>query len=338
MKKIGLVLISLVMLLSLTVGVLGCSETEAEVVWKLATYTTEGDSITDICYDFADRVDDLSGGKMEIEVHAADLCSGEDCFDKVSQGVVDMAVAPSSWYFGKMPSTAISLGTTWTLDPDKLLLARKAIVAEFAPAVQESADNNIMHTMWISAGYVDFSFDHEVTSTDGFKNQVIASGSSTVNKILDALGCAPAATEVTDTYLAAETGQVDGAIMPVANYKALGMVDVLPYVFMSKQFPTIFSTLMNADSYEALDAEFQGWVDEAAAEAEANGIEADAVNLEQDLDDIEDEGGHVYTMTSTEMQTFYDNIVWKVFQGTLIYMLGADGYADAQAIVDDAIA
>ena len=69
MKKIGLVLISLVVLLSLVVGVMGCSdddEVEGEVVWKLATYTTEGDTITDICYNFAEKVEDLSDGRMEI--------------------------------------------------------------------------------------------------------------------------------------------------------------------------------------------------------------------------------------------------------------------------------
>jgi len=313
---------------------------EVEVVWKLATYTTEGDTITDICYSFAEKVEDLSGGRMEIEVHAGDLYTGPDAFDGVSQGVVEMAVVPSSWYFGKMMKTAVSLGTTWDLDPAKLLLARKAIVTEYADAVAEAESNDIMHTLWISAGYVDFCFDRDVEVLADLEGLNIGSASTTVNAITggDAMKANPVEVQVADTYLAAESGQIDGAIMPVANYLSTSMYEVLPYLVLTKCFPTVFSTLMNASAYEDLDADLQDVVDQAAAEAEAEGIAADATDFEQALDDVEAEGGHVYELPPAEQEIWFETAIWPVFVGLLNQVLGADGYADVQAIVNDAIA
>jgi TRAP-type C4-dicarboxylate transport system substrate-binding protein len=239
-----------------------------------------------------------------------------------------------------MPQTAASLGVTWDLDSEKLLSARKAIVAEYAGAITEAANNDIMHTLWISAGYVDFCFDRDVRVLADLEGLNIGSSSTTVNAITGgaAMKANPVEVQQADVYLAAESGQIDGAMLPVANYVSISLYDVLPYLVLTKCFPTVFSTLMNASAYEDLAVDLQEVVDEAAAEAEAEGVAADAADFEQALDDIELEGGNVYELPASEQETWFDTAIWPVFVGLLNTMLGADGYTAVQDIVDDAIA
>lgn len=358
-RKIALVLVSLTLLLSMSVGIVGCSDDESngengvevEVSWDLATYTTEGSTLSNIMDDFAERVKEKSGGKMEINVfHGGTLATGVGIFDGVSDGSIEMGSSPVSYYASKFMLTAMALSPCWAWDTDLGLAARKAIVEEWQPAIDQYADNNMTPILWVADGFVELCFKNAVTTDpDDAEGHAIATyDSSTLAAMATGLGCTTNNADQKDlvTNASGSSPIVTGAFIPVSGYSALGLGNYLPYLVMTQFFPTVYSSIMNVDAFNSLDADMQAAVLEAADEAEEAGIEQAKEDLADLITELQANSDVTLTILNATQQVnwwadmgpqMYGGIS-AVLNGNAIPGIGSAGYWDeVEAIAEEAM-
>lgn len=313
--------------------------TLTEVVWILATSTMPGDPRTDIMYEFAELIYDKSDGRMEIDVFTGgELYEDPDIFNAVSAGAIEMGSCPPSYYFGNMPQTGAAFYNSWSFDIGEVTAARKALAAEFTPAVAEAHDHGIMHFLWTYWDFIEFFFDRPVITMADVAGLNVSTPSTALEVMVNAMGVGAVMVDESEVYPGAQAGFLDGAVLPLGDYINLMIYEQLPYVVITELFPATYSTLMNRSAFEALPADLQDIVMEAAAEAEEEGFEASIMAHQALLDGLEvDPNVDVYYLPASEQQNWWYNAINPVLQGMLTHYLG-DELASATAIANNAIA
>lgn len=334
-RKIALVTVSLTLLLSMFAGTLGCSDSGVEVSWDFATYTAAGSTRTEILENFADLVYEKSDGKMEVNVFAGGtLASGTSIFDTVSAGAVEMGSCPISFYISKMMLTGMALSPCWYWDTDIALAGRKAIVEEWQPAVDQFAENGITPILWLSSGFVELCFADEVTTDpdDAEGHTIATADSSVLAGMAQGLGSDYDNSDNKLLVTNASTGVIDAAFAPIEDYSAFGLDEYLPYVVMTQFFPATYSSIMNVDAFNALDADLQAIVLEAADEAEEAGLATCKTELEAALDELEADSNVTLTiLNSTQQEAWWADMGAAMYNGIKFMLDSGTDYGVAGA-------
>jgi TRAP-type C4-dicarboxylate transport system substrate-binding protein len=318
-RKIALVLVSLTLLLSMCGGMLAC-DSGPEVSWKLATYTAAGTSRTEILENFADLVDEKTDGKMEIKVYpGGTLATADAIFDQVSEGAIEMGSVPISYYIGKMLLTGLAISPCWYWDVDNGLAARKKIISEWEPAINQLKDNNIQFLLWVTTGFVEMCFaDDSVDSPDDVDGKIMATAASSVLEAMaKALGAGAEKVDMKEVVTAAQAGTIDASFAPVEDYVGFGMAEELPNLIMTQFFPTVYSSFMNNDAFNKLDADMKAAVLEAADEAEAEGLKVSEKELNDAVADLQaDDDVNVTIPTGADRDAWWD-VMGLAMYGTI---------------------
>ena len=97
-------------------GVAGVSG--EKVSWQLSTAWPESMFLQDIPKKFAEDVEKASGGRLEIEVHAAgEIMGGGEILDAGDMGTIDAYHGATNMWIGKMPGAPFFTSIPMLLDP-----------------------------------------------------------------------------------------------------------------------------------------------------------------------------------------------------------------------------
>lgn len=335
MRKIVYLLMVFAIVFSFS-GVVACDDNStAEVTWRLNTFGQEADPQTAVLHKFADLVKDKSDGRMEIKVFSGGtLYDQEQSFDAVKNGKVDVAWVPQTYLIGNCPTTGFSLACKLTTTYDDFLEYQKAVLKADIPAIKkELDDNNIMLMLYINAGYIEWFFDRPVETMEDVEGLKISSYGGSGNYYIESLGGVPKQQDISEAYLAADQGQVDGLIGPDTLYESMKLYEVLPYFVVTELMPGPTPLSFHTPSFEALPEDLQTVVMNAAAEAEEWGTKyvADARDVQiQNL--IDDPDVTVYKLPEAERMRWFNDAISPTSQGSIIGQFGMDLLIQLQTI------
>lgn len=174
---------------------------------------------------FKEKVEELSGGSIKIDIQASGVLGSEnDVLDAMlgGGGTIDMsrisAFALTS--YGAKKSVLLSIPYTFAGREHFWNFANSDLAPEF---LMEPHDNGlgVRGLFYGEEGFRHFFFSKDVKNLEDMKGMKIrVSNDPIMVGMVNGLGANPTVVSMNELYSALQTGVVDGAEQPIANYKA----------------------------------------------------------------------------------------------------------------------
>ncbi|MCW3782633.1 TRAP transporter substrate-binding protein DctP [Defluviimonas salinarum] len=236
----------------------------AETTVRLSTYVNEADIRYEGFVHFADLVAEKTGGSVKVEVFPSSTLHGwSEGVDSLQGGVSDI-----SWINAdnRLPCYAVT-----SLYPALVDLSEQPkLDADYANLIRDEAAQQGLVPL-INSNYSydqEWWFEEPMGDIGKLDGKLVRSIGPLVSMMIETWGGEPVFVAPKEVFQSAERGVVDGINMGVATYSSWKLWDVMPHMVNANLFYGNIIYMMNKDKFDALTAEEQAAVSEAAAETE----------------------------------------------------------------------
>ncbi|MBO0343718.1 TRAP transporter substrate-binding protein [Roseibium limicola] len=266
----------------------GMSAAQAETKWDMPTPYGESNFHTQNILAFAQDIEDKTGGSLSIQVHSAgSLFKHPEIKNAVRKGLAPIGellisrLSNEDPVFGvdSVPFLANSYDSAF-----KLYQASK-------PALEEKLSAQglkLLYTVpWPPQGIYS---KKDINTIDDLKGLKFRAYNASTERLAQLAGAVPTQVEVADLPTAFSTGRVEAMITSPstgANSKAW---DYLDHYYDTQAWLPKNMVIVNASAFDALSAEEQAAVLDAAAEAETRGWEASKTETDEQTQILSDNG------------------------------------------------
>lgn len=311
-KKLLAALMSATMVLGLTACGLQAPAESGTNTSTAADTTKSGETITLVYAEvnpldtivgqtgtaFKEKVKELSGGSIIIDIQASGVLGSEnDVLDTMlgGGGTIDMsrisAFALTS--YGGEKSKLLSLPYTFVSREHFWNFADSDLADEFLIEPHNNG-TGVRGLFYGEEGFRHFFTVKDIATMDdlaGMKLRV--SNDPVMNGLVESLGASPTVVSFGELYSALQTGVVDGAEQPIANYKSNAFPEVASNLILDGHTLGAIQVIITDEAWDSLTAEQQGWLTEAGKYASEfnRKISEDAEN--KVLEELKAEGVNV---------------------------------------------
>jgi tripartite ATP-independent transporter DctP family solute receptor len=266
---------------------------------------------------FAKRVDEISKGRVKVEVYpAGQLFSAKDFPKVVPAGAVDMALCIIPQWSGLVPSTNI---TELPLFYDDWSHLWRLLDSEAGEVLRKDMEKvGVKPLFWTQDTKGCFATKFPLKTLEDFKGKRIRVPTELASHTLKALGGAPAFMGGGEVYMALQRGTVDGAISSVASFSDRKYYEVTKFITETNFTFAIYGCLMNLKKWNDLPADIQKMMQTAGEETQERGRkEVQKVEVEA-MGELRKHGMEVYYLPKVEKEVWrnackpvYDLVVKK---------------------------
>ena len=266
-KLLGLVL-ALAMLL-------GCTAALADDPITL-TYAEvnplDGTIVGEMAKAFKAKVEELSGGSVLIDIQAGGVLGSEDQILDNLLGYGNITdISPISAFaltqYGCDKASLLSIPYTFVNEEHFWKFAASDLAQEFLLEPQEIG-LPLRGLCYGEEGFRHFFFKNEVKTLDDLKGlKIRVSADPIMTGMVTNLGASATTVAFTELYSALNTGVVDGAEQPTANYRSNAFQEVAPYLLLDGHTLGALQIVISDAGWAKLNEEQQGWIMEAAKTA-----------------------------------------------------------------------
>ncbi|NLB20433.1 MAG: TRAP transporter substrate-binding protein, partial [Clostridium sp.] len=186
---------------------------------------------------FKEKVEELSGGKIKIDLQASGVLGSEnDVLDSIlgGGGTIDMsrisAFALTS--YGGEKSKLLSIPYTFVSRDHFWNFATSDLAPDFLLEPQQNG-SGVRGLFYGEEGFRHFFTVKPVNTIDDLKGMKLrVSNDPVMNGMVEGLGASPTVISFGELYSALQSGVVDGAEQPIANYKSNAFPEVSPNLIL----------------------------------------------------------------------------------------------------------
>ena len=265
MKKLLGILLALALLL-------GCASALADDPITL-TYAEvnplDGTIVGEMAKAFKEKVEELSGGSVLIDIQAGGVLGSEDqILDNLLGGgnITDISriSAFALTQYGCDKAKLLSIPYTFVNEDHFWNFAASDLAQEFLLEPQEIG-LPLRGLCYGEEGFRHFFFKTEVKSIEDLKGlKIRVSSDPVMTGMVSNLGAAATTVAFTELYSALNTGVVDGAEQPTANDRSNAFQEVAPYLLLDGHTLGALQIIITDAGWAKLNEEQQGWIMEAA--------------------------------------------------------------------------
>ncbi|WBU52421.1 TRAP transporter substrate-binding protein DctP [Paracoccus sp. SCSIO 75233] len=222
---------------------------------------------------FIDRVEELSGGRIEVEYFpASQLGKAADMLTLVQSGTVDMAYVAPAYVPSKMPlSDVAGLPGLFSgvCEGTRAYLA----AANTTPLKEVDFDSQGVHLVFANMNppYQISGPRLEIKSLDDIRGKKIRSSGNATNLVVEALGGVPVNLPGAEVYDGLERGTIDFNLGPYSSYKGYDLYDQTKFGTAGFGFSNFVVTyVMRSSVYDGLTDELKSFIDQAGEETSAH--------------------------------------------------------------------
>lgn len=317
MKKYSIITVLLIMILSLVAcsseGSSGNGESAdkssgEQIVLRLSEPQVDQypDSIAE--KEFAKRVEELSDGRIKIEVYTGGQLGDETTtIEQTQVGIVDIGRANA----GPLTQFADSLGI---FSFPFLFDSREHMWNALDSSLRESLFTDLEESDLIGLAFYDagarsfYSKDPIQTADDVKGKKIRVMQNDILIDAFDQLGTSPTPLSASEVYSALQMGVIDGGENNVSTYVADGHYEVAKNFTLSEHLRIPGVLFMSKKSFDALSTEDQEIIKQAALESEENQLAEYDKYSQEAMDKVEEAGNNVYELTAEERKKFRDNV------------------------------
>ncbi|WP_034631858.1 TRAP transporter substrate-binding protein [Maridesulfovibrio bastinii] len=206
--------------------------------------------------EWCQEVEKRTDGRVTISYFpGGTLTRANQCYDGVVQGLSDIGLSALAYSRGRFPVMAVvdlPLGYKSGVAATKVA---NAVYEKFKPA--ELDDVHLMYFHAHGPGLLHTA-EKPVRTLEDLKGlKIRATGNSA--KLVSALGGAPVAMSMPDSYQAIRRGVVNGGMYPIETNKGWKMAEVVDYCTLNYPvaYTTTFFVVMNKEKWEELPEDIQ---------------------------------------------------------------------------------
>lgn len=291
--------------LSLAVSMLaGCGSSEDEVqryAWPLATASPE-DTVTQLFAEkFADEVNRLSDGRMQIQVYANSTLGGDrDLLETCADGDIPFVVQNTAPQVTFMPDLAVfDLPCVF----DSLDDCRdKLDDPEFYNLVSDVYTDGGYHLLAIAdQGFRVMSTNKKVSSFTDFKGQKIRTMENPYHLAFwKSIGASPTPMSFSEVYIGLQQHTIDAQENPYEVIVSNNLYEQQDYVIETNHLPHLITLIVNDEFFQDLSEEEQEIMTEAANTALTYAREQSDSRISDKISTIEASGTEIISLTDDE--------------------------------------
>ena len=251
---------------------------------------------------FKETVEELSGGSVIIDIQAGGVLGSEnDVLDTMlgGGGTIDMsrisAFALTS--YGGQKSMLLSLPYTFVSREHFWNFADSPLAQEFLLEPQENG-SGVRGLFYGEEGFRHFFTTKEISSMEdlaGMKLRV--SNDPVMNGLVEGLGASPTVVAFGELYSALQTGVVDGAEQPIANYKSNAFPEVANNMILDGHTLGAIQVIITDEAWNKLSADQQNALVEAGKVASAFNRQISEEAENKVLEELKAEGCNIIEVT-----------------------------------------
>lgn len=299
--RISALALSLVFLVAMT----GCSSSSDSVQrysWPLATASPE-DTVTQLFAEkFAEKVEELSDGKMKIQVYPNSTLGGDrDLLETCSDGDIPFIVQNTAPQVSFMSDLAVfDLPCVF----DSLDDCRKKIDdPTFYSLISDVYTDGGYHLLGMAdQGFRVMSTNKPVYSLADFKGQKIRTMENSYHLAFwKSLGANPTPMSFSEVYIGLQQHTIDAQENPYEVIVSNNLYEQQDYVVETNHLPHLISLIVNDDFFQDLPEDEQKILTEAAEIATEYAREQSDARIAEKIAVIEDSGTQIITL-SDEMR------------------------------------
>lgn len=280
------------------------STVEPEFILRYGDVNPDGHVIVNAAHYFADTVNELSGGRIAIEIYpSGQLGDDAQCYQAMQMGALDLYRGNSSSLtdFGNPQIAALALPYIFR-DREHFWNVCSSELGDRILANMQESGSQMVGIAFLDEGARNFfTTTKPITKLEDIKNQKIRVQSSELMlDTVSALGASPTPIAYAELYTSLQSGVVDGAENPPASYFSNKFYEVAPnYVKDGHTYaPSVI--LMSEITWNKLGEELQNVIMEAAKKTqEYNKIEIEKAD-EDAYQAMKDAGVNVLELEDPE--------------------------------------
>ena len=265
MKKVLGLVLALAMLLSCVSALAADSVTltYAEV------NPLDGTIVGEMAKAFKAKVEELSGGSVLIDIQAGGVLGSEDQIldNLLGYGNITDISRISAFaltQYGCDKASLLSIPYTFVNEDHFWNFAASDLAQEFLLEPQEIG-LPLRGLCYGEEGFRHFFFKNEVKGLEDLKGlKIRVSSDPIMTGMVSNLGASATTVAFTELYSALNTGVVDGAEQPTANYRSNAFHEVAPYLLLDGHTLGALQIVISDAGWAKLNEEQQGWGMEAA--------------------------------------------------------------------------
>ena len=268
----------------------------------------EGTTVGQTDQFFADKIKELTNGSVVVDLQASGVLGSEsDVLDTMlgGGGTIDMsrisAFALTS--YGAKKSKLLSIPYTFTGREHYWNFVHSDLAADFLNEPEELG-LGVRGIFYGEEGFRHFFSKTPVSSMEDLKGMKIrVSEDPIMTGMVEGLGASPTVVAMNELYSALQTGVVDAAEQPIANYKANAFNEVANNVILDGHTLGAVEVIISDAAWAKLSADQQAAVTEAGKQAEDYMKDLSQKNEDAVLAELKADGCNIVEVT--------DQTPWK---------------------------
>jgi tripartite ATP-independent transporter DctP family solute receptor len=251
---------------------------------------------------FKEKVEELSGGEIKVDIQASGVLGAEnDVLDTMlgGGGTIDMAriSAFALTSYGGEKSKLLSVPYTFVSREHFWNFATSDLAPEFLMEPHENG-SGVRGLFYGEEGFRHFFTVNSISSMDDLKGMKIrVSNDPIMNGMVEGLGASPTVVSFSELYSALQTGVVDGAEQPIANYKSNAFPEVAPNLILDGHTLGAVQVIITDDAWDKLSEEYQGIIEEASKYASEYNRQISEEAENKALEELKADGVNVVEVT-----------------------------------------
>lgn len=260
---------------------------------------------------FAKRADELTKGKVKVEVYAnSTLYKDKEEMEALQLGAVQM-LAPSLAKFGPLGVKEFEVFDLPYIfdDYNELHKVTQGPVGQQLLAKLEP--KGIRGLAYWDNGFKSFSLNSPIKTPADIKGKKMRIQSSKVlEEEIRALGGLPQVMAFSEVYQALQTGVVDGTENPISNLYTQKMHEVQKHLTLTDHGYLGYAVIVNKKFWEGLPADVRGQLETAMKESTVYANKIAKEQNDKDLESVKKSGKtEVYVPTKEERMAFKKALV-----------------------------
>ena len=247
---------------------------------------------------FKEKVEELSGGSVVVDVQASGVLGSEnDVLDAILGGSTSIDISRISAFaltsYGCNKSKLLSIPFTFNNRAHFWNFANSDLAPEFLNEPQELG-LPVRGLFYGEEGFRHFFTVNPVSGIDDFKGlKLRVSNDPVMNGLVEGLGANPTVVAFGELYSALQTGVVDGAEQPIANYKSNAFPEVANNLILDGHTLGAVQAVITDNAWGKLTANQQAAVMAAAADTQKFNADLSETAENKVLDELRSSGCNV---------------------------------------------
>ncbi len=247
---------------------------------------------------FKEKVEELTGGSVVVDVQASGVLGSEnDVLDAILGGSTSIDISRISAFaltsYGCNKSKLLSIPFTFENRAHFWNFANSELAPEFLNEPQELG-LPVRGIFYGEEGFRHFFTVKPVAAIGDLKGlKLRVSNDPVMNGMVEGLGANPTVVSFGELYSALQTGVVDGAEQPIANYKSNAFPEVANNLILDGHTLGAVQAVITDNAWNKLTENQQAAVMEAAADTQAFNADLSETAENKVLDELKSSGCNV---------------------------------------------